>query len=52
MKLDCVVTLANRAVRLRFLGMERSLRATGCDLPLKVIPYDDARFDLPGRAEW
>lgn len=52
MKLECIVTLANRPVRLRFLAMERSLRATGCDLPLKVIPYDDARFDLPARAEW
>ncbi|HEY1108011.1 MAG TPA: hypothetical protein VGE76_05245, partial [Opitutaceae bacterium] len=52
MRLDCIVTLANRAVRLRFLAMERSLRAVGCDLPLKVIPYDDARFDLPARAEW
>lgn len=52
MKLDCIVTLANRTVRLRFLAMERSLRAVGCDLPLKVIPYDDARFDLPARAEW
>lgn len=52
MKLDYIVTLANRTVRLRFLAMERSLRAVGCDLPLKVIPYDDARFELPARAEW
>lgn len=52
MRLDCIVTLANHAVRLRFLAMERSLRAVGCDLPVKVIPYDDARFELPARAEW
>lgn len=32
--------------------MERSLRATGCDLPLKVIPYDDNLFDLPKGATW
>lgn len=52
MKLDTIVTMANAHVRLRFLAMERSLRATGCDLPLLVIPYDDNRFELPPNAEW
>lgn len=52
MNLECIVSLANRAVRLRFAAMERSLRATGCDLPLKVIPYDESRFDLPPNAGW
>lgn len=52
MKLACIVTLANAPFRLRFLAMERSLRATGCDLPLLVIPYDDRRFDLPPNATW
>lgn len=52
MNLDCIVTLANAGVRLRFLAMERSLRAAGCDLPLKVIPYNDALFDLPPHATW
>ncbi len=52
MKLNYIVTLANAPVRLHFLAMERSLRATGCDLPLRVIPYDDRRFDLPPNAEW
>lgn len=52
MKLDCVVTLANEHVRLRFVAMERSLRAVGCDLPLRVIPYDDDRFALPANAAW
>ena len=32
--------------------MERSLRATGCTLPLKVIPFDESRFSLPGDAQW
>ena len=32
--------------------MERSLRATGCKLPLQVIPYDDDLFDLPTGATW
>ena len=52
MKLDCIITLASPEVRLRFLAMERSLRATGCQLPLRVIPYRDTRFDLPPNAEW
>jgi len=52
MKATRVVTLANDIVRLQFLAMERSLRATGCDLPLHVIPYDESRFPLPKNAEW
>lgn len=52
MTLDCIVTLANEPVRLRFTAMERSLRAVGCDLPLRVIPYDARRFALPPRATW
>jgi hypothetical protein len=52
MKLEKIITLANGPVRLRFLAMERSLRATGCDLPLWVIPYDEGRFELPANALW
>jgi hypothetical protein len=52
MKLERIITLANAAVRLRFAAMERSLRATGCGLPLAVIPYDEQRFDLPASAAW
>jgi len=52
MKIDCVYTMANAPVRLQFLAMERSLRAVGCDLPLRVIPYDERKFDLPPNAEW
>jgi hypothetical protein len=52
MKLDSIVTLASPEVRLRFIAMERSLRATGCNLPLRVIPYSEGRFDLPPNAEW
>jgi hypothetical protein len=52
MELESIITLANAAVRLRFLAMERSLRATGCTLPLCVIPYDDAQFPLPPGATW
>jgi hypothetical protein len=52
MQLDKIITLANRPVRLRVLALERSLRATGCDLPLHVIPYNDDRFDLPAHSSW
>ena len=52
MRLDHVITLANASVRLRFLAMERSLRATGCDAPLRVIPYDDELFELPRNSSW
>jgi len=52
LKLERIITLANRNVRVRFAGMERSLRATGCGLPLAVIPYDEQRFDLPANAAW
>jgi len=47
-----ILSLANRKVQLEFLAMERSLRATGCNLPLSVIPYDDDLFELPANAEW
>lgn len=48
MKLDKIITLANKAVELRFLAMIRSLRAVGCQLPVIIIPYDDQPiFDLP-----
>jgi hypothetical protein len=52
MKIEKIITLANNKFRLRFLAMERSLRAVGCDLPLLVIPYDETRFDLPANAKW
>jgi hypothetical protein len=52
MKLEKIVTLANRCFRLRFLAMERSLRATSCDLPVLVIPYDEDRFELPVGSSW
>jgi hypothetical protein len=52
MKLERIITLANRNVRLQFVAMERSLRAVGCALPLAVIPYDEQRFELPANATW
>ncbi|MCC5657844.1 hypothetical protein LC608_12750 [Nostoc sp. XA010] len=52
MKIDKIISLANSKVRLMFLAMERSLRTTGCDLPILVIPYDDHLFKLPEGSSW
>ncbi len=53
MQLEKIITLASAPVRLRFLAMERSLRAQGCDLPVWVIPYgEDQLFDLPPNCHW
>ncbi|MDJ1469749.1 hypothetical protein QNI19_15060 [Cytophagaceae bacterium DM2B3-1] len=52
MQLDKVITLANKKVRLKFLALERSLRQSGCNLPIWVIPYDDNKFELPENSIW
>ena len=44
--------MASKAVRLDFIAMERSLRATGCDVPIKIIPFDSSRFELPENSSW
>ena len=52
MQLQKIISMANQNTRLRFLAMEKSLRATGCNLPLWVIPYDEKTFELPGNCIW
>jgi hypothetical protein len=54
MIIDKIITLtsSDNWNRLRFLAMERSLRAVGCNLPIWVIPYDDQRFELPENSVW
>jgi hypothetical protein len=52
MKLEKVITLANNKTELAFTAMVRSLRATGCKLPVWVIPYDDNTFELPENCVW
>ena len=52
MQLKKIITLANKNVYLRFTAMERSLRATGCNLPLWVLPYNNDLFELPPNAQW
>ncbi len=54
MKLEKIVTMANRAVQWQLIGMVRSLRATGCQLPVLVIPHDrdPEYFELPEGCTW
>ena len=44
--------MANKSVEIRFNAMVRSLRAVGCSLPVKVIPYNDELFNLPDGCKW
>jgi hypothetical protein len=46
MRIERAYAMANKG-RLQFLEMERSLRASGFDLPHVVFPYDENTFDLP-----
>lgn len=50
--ISSIITLANRPVEIAFQVMVRSLRAVGCELPVRVIPYDEQKFDLPDGCEW
>ncbi len=52
MELEKIVTLANAKSAIQFRAMERSLRATGCNLPVWVIPYNNDLFDLPEGSLW
>ena len=52
MKLEKIVSLGNLKTRIPLLAMIRSLRATGCHLPVLVIPYDNDRFELPENCLW
>jgi hypothetical protein len=52
MLIERIVTLANRDTEILFRAMERSLRATGCALPIDVIPYNESRFCLPKGSRW
>jgi len=52
MKLEKIISFANKTSELRFLVMVRSLRDTGCNLPVWVIPYDNNKFDLPDNCIW
>ena len=52
MLLERIISLANKKNELLFLAMVRSLRETGCNLPVWVIPYDNNLFELPENCTW
>lgn len=52
MKLEKIITMGNEPVKLPLLGLIRSIRAVGCELPIWVIPYDDRTFELPEGCTW
>jgi hypothetical protein len=52
MQLEKIVSLANKKSSIQFLAMEKSLRETGCNLPIWVIPYDNNKFELPHNSFW
>ncbi|HVX25699.1 MAG TPA: putative nucleotide-diphospho-sugar transferase [Parafilimonas sp.] len=52
MQLEKIISLANNKTRLRLLAMIRSLRASGCNLPVWIIPFDNDRFELPVNCAW
>jgi len=52
MVLERIISMADSRVRLQFIAMQRSLRATGCTLPIEVIPYSDDLFKLPEGCTW
>jgi hypothetical protein len=52
MILKKIISLANKKSELAFCAMVRSLRATGCNLPVWVIPFDNNTFELPENCTW
>jgi hypothetical protein len=52
LKLEKIISFANRSSEVRFRAMVSSLRDTGCMLPVWVIPYDNILFDLPDNCTW
>ena len=52
MTIERIITMASRKVALQMRVMVRSLRNVNCNLPVYVIPYADADFDLPAGCEW
>lgn len=52
MQITKIISLSNKKSEIPFLAMCRSLRMTGCNLPVWVIPYDKEKFELPDNCIW
>jgi hypothetical protein len=51
-RVDRIITLANKSVELQISVFLRSLRKVGCELPVWVIPFREKDFDLPPGCYW
>lgn len=52
MRIEKIITLASKEVLIPLKAMVRSLRATGCELPILVIPYRPEKIPLPEGCEY
>jgi hypothetical protein len=51
-RVDKIITLANKSAELQVQVFMRSLRKVGCELPVWVIPYGKRDFELPSECHW
>ena len=51
-RVDKIITLANKRTELQVQVFARSLRKVGCELPVWVIPYGERDLELPPGCYW
>jgi hypothetical protein len=51
-RVDKIITLANKSAELQVRVFVRSLRKVGCELPVWVIPFGERDFELPSGCRW
>ena len=51
-RVDKIITLADKSAELQIRVFVRSLRKVGCDLPVWVIPFWERDFELPSTCRW
>lgn len=52
MRVDKIITIADRGAELQIRVFVRSLRKVGCALPVLVIPFGERNFELPPTCRW
>jgi hypothetical protein len=51
-RVDKIITLADKSAELQIRVFVRSLRNVGCELPVWVIPFLERDFELPSTCRW
>ena len=51
-RVDKIITLADKSAELQIRVFVRSLRNVGCELPVWVIPFWERDFELPSTCRW